>query len=138
LLLYNSREKKNGENIYRDIGWSYPTGEGTWKGFFYPPGTKNELEFYSQFFNTVGVNSSFLPSAESGLRSELGKTDAVGFLFAVKLWQKFTHPEMYRAAAGEDAVISYDDIEMFRQSLEPMVQAGKMGALLRSFPEFQK
>jgi uncharacterized protein YecE (DUF72 family) len=41
---------------------------------------------------------------------------------------------MYRAAAGEDAVISYDDVEMFRQSLEPIMQAGKMGALLAQFP----
>jgi uncharacterized protein YecE (DUF72 family) len=40
-------------------GWSYPTGEGTWNGYFYPPGTKNELEYYSRFFNTVEVNSSF-------------------------------------------------------------------------------
>ena len=40
-------------------GWSYPNGEGTWNGYFYPPGTKNELEYYSRFFNTVEVNSSF-------------------------------------------------------------------------------
>ena len=40
-------------------GWSYPTGEGTWEGYFYPPGIKNELEYYSRFFNTVEVNSSF-------------------------------------------------------------------------------
>jgi uncharacterized protein YecE (DUF72 family) len=40
-------------------GWSYPTGEGTWNGYFYPPGTRNELEYYSRFFNTVEVNSSF-------------------------------------------------------------------------------
>jgi uncharacterized protein YecE (DUF72 family) len=40
-------------------GWSYPKGEGTWKGFFYPAGKINELEYYSQFFDTVEVNSSF-------------------------------------------------------------------------------
>ena len=40
-------------------GWSYPDGEGTWKGYFYPSGTKKELEFYSRFFNTAEVNSSF-------------------------------------------------------------------------------
>ena len=40
-------------------GWSYPKGEGTWKGYFYPKGKINELEYYSQFFNTVEVNSSF-------------------------------------------------------------------------------
>lgn len=40
-------------------GWSYPKGEGTWTGYFYPPGKINELEYYSQFFNTVEINSSF-------------------------------------------------------------------------------
>jgi len=115
-------------------GWWYPTGEGTWKGFFYPPGTKNELEFYSQFFNTVEINSSFYRPPNPAYVANWVKRTPPGFLFAVKLWQKFTHPEMYRAAAGEEAVISYDDVEMFRQSLEPIVQAGKMGALLAQFP----
>jgi uncharacterized protein YecE (DUF72 family) len=40
-------------------GWSYPKGEGTWKGYFYPSGKINELEYYSQFFKTVEINSSF-------------------------------------------------------------------------------
>lgn len=40
-------------------GWSYPKGEGTWTGYFYPTGKINELEYYSQFFNTVEINSSF-------------------------------------------------------------------------------
>jgi hypothetical protein len=31
-------------------GWSYPKGEGTWKGHFYPTGKIDELEYYSQFF----------------------------------------------------------------------------------------
>ena len=40
-------------------GWSYPKGEGKWTGYFYPTGKINELEYYSQFFNTVEINSSF-------------------------------------------------------------------------------
>ena len=40
-------------------GWSYPKGEGTWKGHFYPMGKVNELEYYSQIFNTVEINSTF-------------------------------------------------------------------------------
>jgi len=47
-------------NIYIGTsGWSYPKGAGTWAGYFYPTGTANELEYYSQFFNTVEINSSF-------------------------------------------------------------------------------
>ena len=84
-------------------GWSYPTGEGTWKGFFYPPGTRNELEYYSRFFNTVEINSSFYRPPNPAYVAKWVKQTPPDFLFAVKLWQKFTHPEMYRAAAGEAA-----------------------------------
>ena len=31
-------------------GWSYPKGEGTWNGHFYPSGRVDELSFYRQFF----------------------------------------------------------------------------------------
>jgi uncharacterized protein YecE (DUF72 family) len=45
-------------------GWSYPTGQGTWNGVFYPAtrskrdGTKafDELRFYAEHFDTVEVN----------------------------------------------------------------------------------
>ena len=115
-------------------GWSYPTGEGTWKGYFYPPGTKNELEYYSRFFNTVEVNSSFYHPPNPVYVANWVKRTPPGFLFAVKLWQKFTHPNMYRESAGEEAAISYDDIDIFRRCLEPLVQAERMGALLAQFP----
>ena len=115
-------------------GWSYPEGEGTWKGYFYPPGTKNELVYYSQFFNTVEVNSSFYRPPNPGFVANWVKRTPAGFLFTVKLWQKFTHPNMYRESSGKEAVISHEDIDMFRQILEPLVKADKMGALLAQFP----
>lgn len=115
-------------------GWSYPEGEGTWKGYFYPPGTKNELGYYSQFFNTVEVNSSFYRPPNPGFVANWVKRTPPGFLFTVKLWQKFTHPNMHWEATGEVAVISFEDIDMFRRSLEPLVKADKMGALLAQFP----
>ena len=115
-------------------GWSYPAGEGTWNGYFYPPGTKNELEYYSRFFNTVEVNSSFYRPPNPVYVSNWVKKTPPGFLFAVKLWQKFTHPDMYCEAAGEEAAISYDDVDLFRRCLEPLVQTERMGALLAQFP----
>jgi uncharacterized protein YecE (DUF72 family) len=57
-----------------------------------------------------------------------------GFLFTVKLWQKFTHPKMFEKATGDIAAISRDDISLFRQGIEPLVRAGKLGALLAQFP----
>jgi len=115
-------------------GWSYPKGEGTWKGHFYPSGKINELEYYSQFFNTVEINSSFYRPPNPGYVYNWVKRVPEDFLFSVKLWQKFTHPKMYQEATGEAAVISQDDVDLFRRSLEPLARNGKLGALLAQFP----
>jgi len=115
-------------------GWSYPKGEGTWKGHFYPSGKINELEYYSQFFNTVEINSSFYRPPNPDYVYNWVKRVPEDFLFTVKLWQKFTHPKMYQEATGEVAVISQDDVDLFRRSLEPLARNGKLGAMLAQFP----
>ena len=115
-------------------GWSYPKGEGTWTGYFYPPGKIDELEYYSQFFNTVEINSSFYRPPNPGYVYNWVRRVPEGFLFTVKLWQKFTHPKMYKEATGEEAVISQKDVDIFKQSIEPLVKYGKLGALLAQFP----
>jgi uncharacterized protein YecE (DUF72 family) len=115
-------------------GWSYPKGEGTWKGYFYPSGKINELEYYSQYFNTVELNSSFYRPPNPGYVYNWAKRTTPDFRFAVKLWQKFTHPRMYEQATGEEAVISKADVNTFESSLEPLVKSGKLGALLAQFP----
>ncbi len=115
-------------------GWSYPRGEGTWTGHFYPTGKTNELEYYGQFFNTVEINSSFYRPPNPGYVYNWARRVPEDFLFTVKLWQKFTHPKMYREATGEEAVISQKDVDLFKQSLEPLAGYGKLGALLAQFP----
>ncbi len=115
-------------------GWSYPKGEGTWTGHFYPAGKINELEYYSQFFNTVEVNSSFYRPPNPGYVSNWVRRTPPDFLFTVKLWQKFTHPKMYEEATGEEATISQKDVDLFKHGIEPLFQSGKLGALLAQFP----
>ncbi len=115
-------------------GWSYPKGEGTWTGYFYPAGKINELEYYSQFFNTVEINSSFYRPPNPDYVYRWARRVPEGFLFSVKLWQKFTHPKMYEEASGEVAVISQRDVDQFKHSLEPLARYGKLGALLAQFP----
>ncbi len=115
-------------------GWSYPRGEGTWKGYFYPSGKINELEYYSQFFNTVEINSSFYRPPNHGFAENWVRRTPRDFKFAVKLWQKFTHPKMYQEATGEHAIISQNDVDLFMNSIEPLHRAGKLCALLAQFP----
>ena len=124
-------------------GWSYPTGDGTWNGIFYPAkgrrprgsGTFDELRFYAEHFDTVEVNSSFyrIPSVAT-TRSWAQRTPA-GFEFALKLFQKFTHPEMFLKATGADPLdLDQKDVDEFRAALEPLANAGKLGPLLAQFP----
>jgi uncharacterized protein YecE (DUF72 family) len=115
-------------------GWSYPTGEGTWKGHFYPSGKINELEYYSRYFNTVEINSSFYSPPNPAYVNNWVKRVPDGFLFTAKLWQKFTHSRMYEEATGKDAVISREDVDTFKRSIEPLAESGKLGALLAQFP----
>ena len=115
-------------------GWSYPKGEGTWTGYFYPKGKIIELEYYSQFFNTVEINSSFYRPPNPGYVYNWVRRVPGDFLFTVKLWQKFTHPRMYEEATGREAVISQDDVDLFNHSIDPLLKYGKLGALLAQFP----
>jgi uncharacterized protein YecE (DUF72 family) len=41
---------------------------------------------------------------------------------------------MYKEATGEEAAISQEDVDLFKRSVDPMFQAGKLGALLAQFP----
>jgi uncharacterized protein YecE (DUF72 family) len=130
-----NREMSNQAKLYIGTsGWSYPKGEGTWTGYFYPTGKINELEYYSQFFNTVELNSSFYRPPNPGYVYNWVRRTPDDFLFTVKLWQKFTHPRMYKEATGEEAIISEQDIAVFYKSIEPLIRYKKLGTLLAQFP----
>ena len=115
-------------------GWSYPKGEGTWTGYFYPTAKINELEYYGRFFKVVEVNSSFYRPPDPGYVYNWVRRTPEDFRFTVKLWQKFTHPGMYEEATGTEAVISREDVDLFHHSIEPLFKSGKLAALLAQFP----
>ena len=147
-------------------GWSYPSGKGTWNGLFYPAtrsarkGTKgfDELRFYAEHFDTVEVNSTFYGQPRPDVTRAWADRTPPGFEFSVKLYQKFTHPKMFKEAAlkgvsslrqgfdesaGADsrdslldalAQVTQSDLDDFRAGIDPLAAAGKLGALLAQFP----
>ncbi|MBM3818449.1 MAG: DUF72 domain-containing protein [Acidimicrobiia bacterium] len=145
-------------------GWSYPSGPGTWNGIFYPAtrskraGTDrfDELRFYAEHFDTVEVNTTFYGQPRAEVTSAWAARTPPRFEFALKLYQKFTHPKMFREAAlkpvrrslGEGgsapgsegalldllAQVTRSDIDEFRAGIDPIASAGKLGALLAQFP----
>jgi uncharacterized protein YecE (DUF72 family) len=126
-----------GEDIVRvgTSGWSYPTGEGKWTGVVYPPGTKSELGYYAaNLFNTVEVNVSFYRLIPPATARAWARITPPEFEFAVKAWQKFTHPNMHAKAAGKVEEVTPADLEKFRAGLTPLAEAGKLGVVLLQFP----
>ncbi len=125
-------------------GWSYPSGKGTWNGIFYPDqparrprGTPkfDELAFYAEHFDTVEVNSSFYRVPTVATVEKWAERTPAGFEFSLKLYQKFTHPDMFaKATGGDPSQLGAKDVDAFRAALEPLVKAGKLGALLAQFP----
>lgn len=132
-------------------GWSYPGGRGTWNGVFYPavaarPSGFDELEFYARWFDVVEVNSTFYGPPRAKTTQAWADRTPAGFEFAVKLFQKFTHPAMFLEAmaasapgASEAALstagdVRQADVDEFKAGVEPLALAGKLGPLLVQFP----
>jgi len=106
-------------------GWSYPD----WEGVVYP--TRKPREFHgatylAQFFDTIEINTSFYnPPAARTVTDWIRRIEHnPDFKFTAKLWQRFTHE---RSADRKDEKI-------FKECLAPLVEAGRLGALLLQFP----
>lgn len=105
-------------------GWSY----SDWEGVVYPShGRKfDQLAYLAHYFDTIEVNSSFYripPDTHS--KSWVRRVAENGaFRFTVKLFREFTHEENF----GSELV------DPFRSFLDPLVNAGRLGALLIQFP----
>ena len=116
-------------------GWNYPAGRGTWNGIFYPdprdrPAGFDELRYYAERFNTVEINSTFYGQPRASASLGWVKRTPPGFEFAVKLYQKFTHPNLVR----DKTAISPADVDAFKAGIEPLVAGNRLGPLLAQFP----
>jgi uncharacterized protein YecE (DUF72 family) len=138
-------------------GWNYPTGKGTWNGIFYPvapgrrsrsastpartkraagPGGFDELRFYAEHFNTVEINSTFYGVPAPATVKGWADRTPDDFEFSLKLYQKFTHPGMFEKATGKNPwSLGQKDVDEFRAAIDPLLSAGKLGALLAQFPQ---
>jgi uncharacterized protein YecE (DUF72 family) len=106
-------------------GWSYPD----WNGIVYPshrPHDFHEASYLAEFFDTIEINASFYQPLRPALAAQWLDRVASNarFLFTTKLWQKFTH-EGGTTAEDEHAV---------RAGFDPLLAAGRLGAVLIQFP----
>jgi uncharacterized protein YecE (DUF72 family) len=107
-------------------GWSYKD----WEGVVYPqkPGKSfDPLQYLAQFFNTIEINSSFyrppVPSTTKSWAKRVGGNKE--FAFTAKLHRLFTH---------ERGKATKKDEKEFREGMDVLVDANRLGGLLLQFP----
>jgi len=108
-------------------GWSY----ADWDGVVYPspkPRGFRPATYLAEFFNAIELNNTFYrpPRADycrRWVRDVEGRPD---FLYTAKLWRRFTHEREPRWSA--------DDVDVYRSGIQPLVDSGRLGAVLMQFP----
>jgi uncharacterized protein YecE (DUF72 family) len=106
-------------------GWSYTD----WEGTVYPPhGSRfDQLAYLSSFFDTIEINSPFYrippPTHAKSWVRRVGNNPS--FQFTTKIYRGFTH---------DKADVSADDVKAFRNYLDPLADANRLGAVLLQYP----
>ena len=122
-------------------GWNYPAGRGTWNGIFYPPAAKgrrpkgtgrpkfDELGYYAEHFDTVEINTTFYGQPKASVAQSWAERTPADFEFSLKLYRELTH-----STAATSPPLNIPAIDEYRAGIEPLANAGKIGALLAQFP----
>ena len=108
-------------------GWSYKD----WAGTVYPtprPRGFDPLAYLARYFDTIEINSTFYhPAARTSADEWVRRVaDHANFRFTAKLWTRFTH-ERHTA-------FTVADVDAVHEAMAPLLDAGRLGALLLQFP----
>ncbi|HGY56175.1 MAG TPA: DUF72 domain-containing protein [Caldithrix abyssi] len=103
-------------------GYSYED----WRDNFYPSDIPKAgmLEFYSWFFNTVEINSSYYRIPNHHVFQRMAEKTPPDFEFIVKVNQETTHRRLENKQA----------INQLIEALKPMMECQKLHGLLAQFP----
>lgn len=107
-------------------GFSYPS----WKGTFYPEGTKASelLVAYSDKLNSVEVNSTFYHMPSATVAAKWANSTGDKFRFSFKANRVITHIKRLRNVTSETSA--------FVDSLKPLAE--KLGCVLIQLPPYMK
>jgi uncharacterized protein YecE (DUF72 family) len=106
-------------------GWAYKD----WSGVVYPkrkPPGFHEATYLARYFDTIELNVTYYrPIPASTAESWVAKVESnPRFRYTAKLWRGFTHE---RNATEADA-------RLFVDGMTPLLEAGRLGAVLMQFP----
>jgi uncharacterized protein YecE (DUF72 family) len=103
-------------------GYSYDD----WRGPFYPPEIpKNKmLEFYCLYFQVVELNATYYTIPKTSTFERLTQKTPQKFEFIIKVNRETTHIRKENESA----------IKKLKESLKPLIEAGKFHGFLAQFP----
>ena len=116
-------------------GWNYgdTPEKGGWLDIFYPTKDTKRLRYYSEFFNTVEMDSIFYEEFYSkmtkGLFFGMVKATPPNFEFSIKVPERITHRK--KLELGKDVI---SDFKEFLDKISPLYNYGKLGAILIQLP----
>jgi len=123
-----SSDNPSGRILLGTSGWSY----ADWEGVVYPAATRSgrfdPLTFMARYFDALEINVSFYrPLTPRMTESWVRRLDEDNPLrFAAKLHQRFTH--------RRDEMFNGGEVEEYVAGLQPLTDAGRLGAVLMQFP----
>jgi uncharacterized protein YecE (DUF72 family) len=123
--IFNPQPKTENRNLFiGPAGWDY----ADWQGVVYPTGLKgtDRLTLLATLFGVVEINVTFYRPLTPQLAARWLEAVAAArdFRFTAKLWQIFTHERR----------LLPPELNQFKEGLEPLLGAGKLGVLLAQFP----
>jgi uncharacterized protein YecE (DUF72 family) len=116
-------------------GWNYgdTPEKGGWLDIFYPTKDTRRLRYYSEFFNTVEMDSTFYEEFYSkmtkGLFFGMVKATPQNFEFSIKVPERITHRK--KLNINKDVM---SDFKEFLDKISPLYYSGKLGAILIQLP----
>jgi uncharacterized protein YecE (DUF72 family) len=115
-------------------GWDYPDpAPKGWLGVFYPTRNTRRLQYYSKFFNTAEMDSTFYErlymKMTKGTFIGLVRATPERFQFSIKVPETVTHQKKLNVKKG-----AVTDLEEFLERTSPLKSANKLGAVLIQLP----
>ncbi|HET6279116.1 MAG TPA: DUF72 domain-containing protein [Candidatus Polarisedimenticolia bacterium] len=116
-------------------GWDYPD----WEGIVYPsphPRGFDRLAYLASLFDVIEINVTFYRQPDpAAAHSWIDRVAAYpSFLFTAKLHRSFTHPGWHSPAGAEPPVELSESARHYRDGIAPLLEAGRLGAVLAQFP----
>lgn len=122
-----------GRNLFIGAaGWSHPS----WNDLVYSarrPKNFSELALLSGLFNVVEIDSTYYHPQSTGAAQQWLKQVESNprFRFTARIWQKL----VLEKAAASGTGFSQTDIALAKRGMLPLLEAGRLGALLAPFPQ---